>query len=88
MPAAVLLDNVNQLNSLMQGNGAGELLVSLLGIPLTGLGFVVYKNRRHINLPAVIGTAVVSLAFTVASTVGVARLTGMSDGEWLLPSTS
>lgn len=52
-----------------------------LGMALTGLGFIVYKQRHRINLVAVAGTAVASLLFSVASTVGLSRVVGMSDSE-------
>jgi hypothetical protein len=48
---------------------------------LTGLGFVVYKQRRSISIPAVAVTAVAAAAFNVMSTVGATHVVPLTDGE-------
>lgn len=57
-----------------QGAGAGELLTAVVGMALTGLGVVIYKQRRSISMPAVALTAVAAAAFNVMSTVGATHL--------------
>jgi putative effector of murein hydrolase len=67
--------------ALLQGAGAGELLTAVLGMALTGLGFVIYKQRRSISIPAVAVTAVAAAAFNVMSTVAMTHLVPLTDGE-------
>ncbi|WIA12341.1 hypothetical protein OEZ85_012392 [Tetradesmus obliquus] len=57
-----------------QSAGAGELLTAVVGMALTGLGVVIYKQRRSISMPAVALTAVAAAAFNVMSTVGATHL--------------
>jgi hypothetical protein len=66
---------------LLQGAGAGELLTAVLGMALTGLGFVIYKQRRSISLPAVALTAIAAAAFNVMSTVGATHMVPLTHGE-------
>jgi hypothetical protein len=65
----------------MQGAGAGELLTAVVGMALTSLGFVIYKQRRSISIPAVAATAVAAAAFNVTSTVGATHLVPMTAGK-------
>lgn len=68
---------------LLQGAGAGELLTAVVSMALTGLGVVIYKQRRSISMPAVALTAVAAAAFNVMSTVGATHLVPLTAGEML-----
>lgn len=52
-----------------------------VAISVIGLSFVIAKHRNSINLAAVAATTVLSAAFTLASTLGVAHVLGVSSGE-------
>jgi hypothetical protein len=65
----------------LQGLGAGDILMSLVGTALTGLAFVIYKHRASICLPAVAGTVLVSSVFSVMATMGASNILGVSAGR-------
>ena len=54
--------------------------MSLVGTALTGLAFVIYKQRASISLPAVAGTAMVSSVFSVLATMGASNILGVTAG--------
>lgn len=55
--------------------------MALLGVALTGLSVVIYKQRASISLPGVAGTALATSLFTMLTTVGAANLLGVTSGE-------
>jgi putative effector of murein hydrolase len=63
--------------------GAGDVLVAPLGAALTALGLLIYKHWKALALPGIAATAVVSAAFSVATSVLAAKLLGVSTGEGL-----
>jgi putative effector of murein hydrolase len=68
----------------VQALGAGDVLVSPLGAALTALGFLIYKHWKALALPGIAATAVVSAAFSVATSVLAAKLLGVSTGTGLI----
>lgn len=52
-----------------------------VAVSVIGLAFVIVKYKNCVNLAAVAATTVLSAAFTLASTLGVAHVLGVSPGE-------
>jgi hypothetical protein len=61
--------------------GAGDVLAAPLGAALTAVGFLIYKHRAALALPAIAATAALSAAFSVATSVAAAKVLGVSTGE-------
>lgn len=51
-----------------------------LGAALTALGFLIYKHRAALRLPAIAATCLVSAGSSVVTAVVAARLLGVSTG--------
>lgn len=61
--------------------GAGDVLAAPLGAALTAVGFLIYKHRAALALPAIAATAALSAAFSVTTSVAAAKVLGVSTGK-------
>ena len=66
--------------------GAGDLLMSFLGVVILSFGFRIF-NQRHLmkrHAPEIFGATILSAAFSLFSTAFAARALGLAPGS-LLP---
>ena len=76
----------------MQGKGtmgAGDLLMSFLGVVILSFGFRIFGQRRLMkrHAPEIFGATTLSAAFSLFSTAYAARVMGLAPGDqwqWLL----
>jgi putative effector of murein hydrolase len=69
----------------MQGAGplgAGDFLMSFLGVVILSFGFKIYGQRRLMvrHAPEIFGSTILSAAFSMFSTVSVARAINLAPG--------
>lgn len=57
------------------------MLTMPLGAALTGLGVLIYKHRKAVCLTSAMATGLLSMGLSVATSVLVSRLWGVSAGK-------
>lgn len=85
----VCLEGFSLLRSLcvdMQGKGmmgAGDLLMSFLGVVILSFGFRIFGQRRLMkrHAPEIFGATTLSAAFSMFSTAYAARMMGLAPGN-------
>ena len=70
----------------LQGNGAmgaGDLLMSFLGVVILSFGFRIFGQRRLMrrHAPEIFGATTLSAAFSMFSTAYAAKVLGLAPGE-------
>ena len=68
--------------------GAGDLLMSFLGVVILSFGFRIYGQRRLMkrHAPEIFGATTLSAAFSLFSTAFAARAMGLAPGNRLVLS--
>ncbi len=73
-------------NSYLQGAatmGAGDLLMSFLGVVILSFGFKIFGQRRLMrrHAPEIFGSTVLSAAFSLFATAFAAKTIGLAPGD-------
>ena len=65
--------------------GAGDWLMSLLGVVILSFGFKIFGQRRLMkrHAPEIFGSVILSAAFSLLSTAFMCRVMGLSPGTVL-----
>ena len=65
--------------------GAGDYLMSFLGIVILSFGFRIYGQRRLMarHAPEIFGSTTISAAFSLFATAAFAKLLGLTPGMLL-----
>lgn len=63
--------------------GAGDYLMSFLGVVILSFGFRIYGQRRLMarHAPEIFGSTIISSAFSLFATAAFARLLGLAPGQ-------